>query len=115
MALEASLYSTRKRFPPLNRRQLRQASEDFAATNGTSLIFNFDSCRWLLFFRSDLHGIEYVDTYYLRTERLFNVKSTRFLPWYARAQPATQIRRANQFSDQDHRSDPSAFARSPAN
>jgi peptidoglycan/xylan/chitin deacetylase (PgdA/CDA1 family) len=45
--------------------------------------------------RSDLYGLERVDGYYLRTNRLFNVVSTRFFPWYilARSIPR-RIRRA---------------------
>lgn len=44
---------------------------------------------------SDLYTLERVDTYYLRTERLFDVMLSRFFPWYilARSVPR-RIRRA---------------------
>jgi len=47
--------------------------------------------------RSDLYGLERVDGYYLRTNRLFSIVSTRFFPWYilSRSIPR-RIRRAFQ-------------------
>lgn len=43
---------------------------------------------------SDLFAIERVDAYYLRSERLFEMISSRFLPWYIRARNLPrQIRR----------------------
>ncbi len=35
--------------------------------------------------RSDLHGLERIDTYYLRTERLFDMVLTPLFPWYIMA------------------------------
>jgi len=46
---------------------------------------------------SDLLALERVDTYYLRTERLFNVMLSRFFPWYIRARSLPRrIRRSIQ-------------------
>lgn len=47
---------------------------------------------------SDLYALERVDSYYLRTDRLFNLTRTGILPWYiaARAVPR-RLRRAIQF------------------
>ena len=36
----------------------------------------------LINLRSDLYGLERIDTYYLRTERLFNIMLTPLFPWY---------------------------------
>ena len=44
---------------------------------------------------SDPYALERVDTYYLRTGRLFDVMSTRLFPWYIRGRSiARRIRRA---------------------
>lgn len=44
---------------------------------------------------SDPYGLERVDTYYLRTERLVKVASSRAFPWYVRARALPRrIRRA---------------------
>jgi len=39
----------------------------------------------LINLRSDLYGLERIDTYYLRTERLFDIMLTPLFPWYIRA------------------------------
>src|SRR4030042_75432 len=48
----------------------------------------------LINLRSDLYGLERIDTYYLRTERLFDIMLTPLFPWYilARSIPR-EIRR----------------------
>jgi peptidoglycan/xylan/chitin deacetylase (PgdA/CDA1 family) len=39
----------------------------------------------LINLRSDLYGLERIDTYYLRTKRLFDIMLTPLFPWYIRA------------------------------
>jgi peptidoglycan/xylan/chitin deacetylase (PgdA/CDA1 family) len=47
---------------------------------------------------SDRYGLERVDTYYLRTERLLKLASTPLFPWYVRARAVPRrIRRAIRF------------------
>jgi peptidoglycan/xylan/chitin deacetylase (PgdA/CDA1 family) len=44
---------------------------------------------------SNLHALERIDTYYLRTDRLFDVMLSRMLPWYLRTRNwPRQIRRS---------------------
>ena len=44
---------------------------------------------------SDLHALERVDAYYLRTDRLFNLMLSEFFPWYVRTRSVPRrIRRA---------------------
>jgi peptidoglycan/xylan/chitin deacetylase (PgdA/CDA1 family) len=38
----------------------------------------------LITLKSDLYGLERIDTYYLRTERLFDIMLTPLFPWYVR-------------------------------
>jgi peptidoglycan/xylan/chitin deacetylase (PgdA/CDA1 family) len=55
---------------------------------------------------SDLFALERVDAYYLRTERSFNVMSTRFFPWYIRARSLPRQIRRSITSLRDDRSAP---------
>jgi peptidoglycan/xylan/chitin deacetylase (PgdA/CDA1 family) len=48
---------------------------------------------------SDPYGLERIDAYYLRTDRLFDMMLTRLFPWYIRARSIPRvIRRAVQFN-----------------